>query len=1398
MMLRTAKLLVFWGLCVLQLPAFSQDFSPRFRHLTIDNGLSQNAVFAILQDQQGFMWFGTKDGLNRYDGYDFSIYKNDPADTASISNNYITALFEDSRNYLWAGTLEGGLNRLDRASGRFRSYRHLSDVPGSLSSNHITAITEDSSGALWIGTRNGLNHLAAGEIEKPSPRFEKFFHQPENPHSLTDSNIEVLLVDTRGRLWVGSANGISYSDRQVAGQTSVFVFHNLDALASDNFMGTGITALYQSRNGTIWLGTLAGLINLDPVSGAMETFPHRFRTYRRGWGAILDIEEDENGLLWLSTRTELMIFNPRRKRYTSVQRQKLNPASLSSNQLTRLFLDRCGVFWIGTNGYGLNLYDTKSDRFHTFRRPRDFTSRINRFSITALMEDRNGNVWISADVLYLWNRQTGQLVSFETDSEHPEDFGNTGGWSLLEDKNGRIWLAGFEGVYHYNPATKKYRHFALNSGLKEKVAYRVFLDRENRLWVGNQNYLSRYDSQTDRFIHYRYRQHAASRFVPLTDIYQDDTGFIWLATDDGLARFDPRTKLFHYFRHDAHNAKSLSNNVVLSITPDPLHSEILWLGTAGGGLNRFNGKKGTFSAFTEADGLPNNVVYAALPDKSGNLWMSTNRGLSRLNVATRKFRNFDISDGLQSNEFNTGAYFLSPSGEMFFGGIKGLTYFYPENIVDNPHRPNVVLTGMRLFNREISPKSQPNILDSLITYEKRVTLSYRENFIAFEFAALDFSAPSRNQYAYRMWGFDDRWITSGSNRLATYTNLPAGDYRFQVRGSNNDGVWNNQGASIWVHVAPPPWKTLWAYLLYGLAALGLLYGIRSYEMNRLRWKNRLQMERVEGEKLRDLDQMKSRFFANISHEFRTPLTLILGQVDRVMGETKDRSVRNRLEIALRNARRLLRLINQLLELSKIEAGNMQLKAAPINIVPLLKNAVFSFESLAEHKNITFHFQCPADPIVVSGEAEKLENIFYNLLSNAFKFTPDGGEVYMVCRTLPPESASAKAPSGEGIKGTRQNARQVEISVSDTGSGIAPQQLPHIFDRFYQVDGSHTREKEGSGIGLALVKELVEMHGGRINVTSEKSKGTAFTVILPIMASHRQADLTPRIAEKPALVPIDIHEHPSRKALGETPETNSEEQSSPKHKTDTPIILVVEDNADVRSYIRDQLELSHTVLEAGNGENGIEMARDKIPDLIITDVMMPQMDGYALSRMLKNDEKTCHIPIIMLTAKAALEDKIEGLETGADDYLIKPFNAKELVVRVKNLIESRRRLRERFREVTIVKPEEVTVVPMDQAFLQKVIATVEQHIGDDRFSAGILAAAVSMSISQLNRKLRALVDQPAGQLIRSMRLQRAADLLKQNAGNVAEICYQVGFSDQANFTRAFKKQFGLAPGVYKRT
>lgn len=1345
---------------------FGNDIS--FRRLTIDDGLSQNAVYAVVQDSKGFVWLATQDGLNRFNGVTFTTYRHNPFDSASLSASHITALMEDRSGFLWIGTVEGGVDRFNRRTESFQ--RFTTGI-----TSEITALVEDSSGNIWAGTHSdGLLMLPKNAIKSSAGNVcVQLRNQPGVARSLSDNAVNCLLVDATGILWVGTRTRLNKLIGGKEFEHIIICTKNPRAPSSNG--DSAVNAIHQGENGTLWLGTGNGVAHFDPATQRLISYPHRYDVHRYDWGRVTAICEGEYPFLWLATASELMRFDRTSKQYEYYRNDPLDPRSLSYDMVSSLCKDRTGILWVGTSGGGVNLYDKKANRFSTLTRKKEPSSRITGFSVRSVLEDTQGFVWVSSDVLYRWDRRSGELKSFETTSDRPDDFGNTGAWSMVQASSGVLWIATTQGLYSYDPRTKHTRLYTYRAtdapGLPEKSVYAVVEDVHGVLWLATESYLCRVvDANKGVFHRIRFRNHPVRNksFRPV--IRQDGANRLWIGTEFGLLRLNQVDETFAAFQNDPANAASLSNNQIKCICPDPQEpARVLWIGTAGGGLNRFDMSTGTFRHFTEKDGLPNTVVYGIEADGHGHLWMSTNKGLSRFDLKTNQFRNYDVRDGLQSNEFNTGAYFRSRSGEMFFGGIRGLNYFHPSAVTDNPFPPNVVLTGLKLDNVEV-PHMYPNsVLAVSITEADALVLPPHIGIVTFEFAALEFSAPEKNQYAYTLDNFNSNWIVAGNVRSATYTNLPPGSYTFRVKASNNDGLWNDNGLALALTVVPPWWKTTWAYALYALLAVSAIVAVRRYELNRLRLKNALELETVEAVKLKEVDRLKSRFFANISHEFRTPLTLIMGQLESVMSSDIETKEKGKLQVALRNARRLLTLINQLLDLSKIEAGSMELRAEQHNLVSFLKNVIYSFESMAEQKKIALEFRSEEPNITVLFEQDKMEKVFYNLLANAFKFTPERGRVSVDVKLEGP---------------------LVQVIVHDTGIGIPTDQLPHVFDRFYQGDSSPTREHEGTGIGLALAKELIELHQGTISVRSMRGQGTEFVVLLPFVEGERKAE--PEEERR-----IEDVETGERGEFADSPVLPRAESAVAKLSEGQPIILVVEDNADVRAYLREQLENSFRVIEATNGDEGIAQAQETIPDLIITDLMMPKMDGYQFTRNIRGDERTSHIPLVMLTAKAGLDDKIQGLEKGVDVYLTKPFSAKELQVQVRNLISRREELRRRFGTATIIKPSDVAATSVDKAFLQKIVGCIEAHFEDEHCTVEDLAQEAAMSISQLNRKLHALIGQPAGELIRSMRLQRAADLLKQNAGTVAEISYKLGFTDQAYFSRAFKKQFGCTPSEYKK-
>ncbi len=1343
-----------------------------FRHLSIDDGLSQNAVYSILQDSRGFMWFGTKDGLNRYDGRNFVVYQHNPFDSTSISDAYVSKMLEDSRGNILTGSLSGDVNVLNTQNDFFCKIPLENQSGDKITTNEITDIIEGPDGTIWIATKGDglINILIDGDDEVDigcDYGFKQFLHDPGDDQSLASNRVGNLFFDKDQTFWIGTEEGLhQFHDSSESFSRTVFETRHPDAPTSSGEYK--ITAMHESRAGDFWIGVQSGLVKFDRLTGNYEFYPNQYEVFEYGWGSVHKIVEDQNGHFWLGSVAGLMRFNPSTKQFTYIRHDPLNPRSLSYNIVSSLLIDNTGILWVGTSGLGINIFDFKANRFPTLVRSPDPSSRITGFSIRSILEDNSGDVWISADVIYRWNRETGELKSYETSSNLPEEFGNTDAYSMAQASDGLLWFASPQGLFRHDPITNQnrlYKHTPGNeTGLLSQEVNAVFEARDNSIWIATHNHFSRLtDEQSGTFQHYRYHPLELSIGIARPVIFQDMDGLFWIGTADRLVRFDPEIETFTTFQNNPDEPNSLSNNHIKSIIEDPFEPEkYLWVGTTGG-LNKFDYKAGTFEHISVQDGLPNEVVYGILPDEDGNLWLSTNKGLSRFNPQAKTFRNFDVFDGLQSNEFNTGAYFKSKSGELFFGGIQGLNSFFPDQIQDNPYVPPIALTNLRLGNRQVTFKSDPGFLEASVPEVKKIIFSHKNDVITFEFAALDYSAPEKNRYTYKLEGYNDNWIDAGNLGTATYINLPNGKYTFRVRGSNNDGVWNEDGLALAVIVTPPWWQTWWAYFMYGILFLNALYLVRRYELNRFNLKNDLQLERVETDTLRKLDQLKSHFFANISHEFRTPLTLIIGQIETLLDSEDDRNKKKKLISVNSSAEQLLTLINQLLDLSKLEAGKMMLSPEKQDLVSFLKNQLFSFESLSDTKKIILNFSSSRATIPVNFDAEKMEMVFMNLFSNAIKFTEYGGCIDVIVDIPEPDV--------------------VEIRVRDTGIGISKDRLPHIFDRFYQVDPSNTRKYEGTGIGLSLVLELITLHHGSIEAKSEEGAGSEFIIRFPFDEDDVSIEHHSILKEQ-----VSAEEDPSIKSLPNFEALLSEHDE---------IILIVEDHDDVRTFIREQLQEEYKILEAANGLEGITMSQGTIPDLIITDLMMPEMDGYEFCEKIRSDEKTSHIPIIMLTAKAGLDPKIEGLEAGIDAWLTKPFHVKELQTMVKALIQQRKNLKKQFSTATYFKPSVIAKSPVDQSFLRKSIEMIDNHICEEDYRVEDLATSLNMSVSQLNRKLTALVGQSAGNFIRSVRLQRSAELLNQTDKTIAEICYEVGFNDQAYFSRAFKKQYGKSPSAFRK-
>lgn len=1374
-----SPLLLFFLVFLIVLPNYPQQDILRFKKLTSNDGLSQNFISAIYQDKNGFMWFGTKDGLNRYDGYEFKVYRHNPFDTNSLSGNFISTLFEDSKGRLWIAS-----NALDLFIPETDAFKRIKlKLPATkndstININRITSITEDKNGLIWLGTNDGLISY------DPQTESSRVYYQKQDLNVSLSDNLILSLSSDDSLLIIGTQNGMKLLNLDSIKKNKIEYGKILHADAKEVLTSKRtILSQFRASSNIIYAGTPAGLVKINLSTRESEFIPYKGYSFFPFWlNRILSITQDKNGNLWLACSGGLVVYNPVRNSFKYYFHNPKNDQSLSLNSLISLYTDRGGKIWIGTAGKGINLFDQNRKEFSLYNGLVDREPFKTSFSVSAILSDSQNYLWIaSQQKLFRLDRAAGEYKRINL------IYGPEGEiTSVLEDNKQNIWVSLSGGLHKISDAGRRITHYSPNpsnpNSLKDIFVRLLFIDSRGNLFALNSGYLSRFNEESNSFTHYELNFTEDKNLTQVIRyIYETQDGSLWFGWYEGLVKYNLETQKKIIYTHQPGNNKSISNNEVLTICEDPVQpKKYLWVGTQGGGLSRLNLQDDTFTNFSVKDGLPNNVVYGIL--SSGNeLWLSTNNGLCRVTTdkyGTPAFRNYDITDGLQGNEFNTGAYSKSLSGEMFFGGLNGVNAFFPSDIRDNIYIPPVVLTELKFLKGAYDEESDLQLQINTVINNSEVTIPYSQNSFTVQFAALDYTATEKNRYMYKLKPIHNNWINLGTQRNVTFTELGSGEYELIVKGSNNDGIWNEEGAVLKIIITPPFWQTTWAYGLYAVLLILLLYVIRRYELSRVRLKNSLKLESFETQKLKELDEMKSGFFANISHEFRTPLTLILGPAEQLEQNETDEYKKEKLHTIKRSANRLLRLINQILDLSKLEKGKTKLNCEEGDLVGFMKGITMSFSSIAERKNISLQLISETTNIQTYFDRDIFEKIFYNLLSNAFKFTPQGGSIEL------------KIYQPASIPGNFSANNFCKISVKDSGIGIDENNLPKVFNKFFTVENINGFTEQGSGIGLALVKELVELHKGNITVESKIKEGSTFTVSIPVGKDFLLEDEIAKVKTEDIYISESrVNEFIDEEILQVEPENSNDDEKS---ADDQLIALIVEDNPDLRKYIATNLQSDYKILEASTGKEGCEKAIEIIPDIIISDIMMPEMDGYSLCKKLKADERTSHIPIILLTARAGEKDKLSGLETGADDYLTKPFSSKELSLRVRNLIEIRQTLRKKFSSSLVIKPKDIATGSVDKLFLEKAIKVVEKNISNDKFSVEEFSSEMNLSHSQLHRKLKALINQSAIQFIRSIRMQRALELLQSNSGNVSEIAWMVGFGDPSYFTKTFSKHFGYLP------
>ncbi|MGZ3756285.1 MAG: hybrid sensor histidine kinase/response regulator transcription factor [Mucilaginibacter sp.] len=1029
--------------------------------------------------------------------------------------------------------------------------------------------------------------------------------------------------------------------------------------------------------------------------------------------------------------------------------------------------DRSGVIWIGLDGGGVCKINSSGHGFKNITHSISPSNNLLNTHIRSVFQDSKGGLWLGtkgSGLFYSKNR-----VYFG--HQQPLTSGSVN--VFFENNQKDLWVGSSDGLYIYQnfynkppPPLQVVNNFYDTSSLSGPQVTAIVKDQDQTIWVGTQEHgLNKLLAATNgKFRFKRYKAKIGSKGAlqneRISCLLVDFKNRLWVGTYGGLYLYNRDKDDFFLFRGEVNGKNTLSNNTIISLAQD--HKGNIWIGTEQG-LNEliYNDLHHyTFKRYFESAGFPNDYVHAIQVDRFDDIWMSTNSGITKLKTKTQTFLNFNNENGVSFNTFAQNSSFLARDGEIFFGGPSGLTYFYPDSIFLDKFKPNVFITDLKVNNTDVAVGQiikGNKILSKSLFVTNKITLSYKEDIFSLTFASLDYHASNRNQYEYKLQGFNDSWINAGKSRTVTYTNLSPGTYIFEVRGTNSDQIWNAKSVSLEINILPPPWKTWWAYTLYSLIIVFSLWLSRHIKLRRLNLENKLQLADLNYKKEHEITVFKSKLFSNISHEFRTPLSLIIGPIEGLIESEKlDSSVSKVLYNVQSQSKRLLSLVNQFLDFNKAESNALKLNAVKQDIVPVFKSICYSFAYEADRKKIKFLFEANKEQIFLEIDKDKIESIIYNLLSNAFKFTPNGGEINFKVLLNEKESIC-------------------EFLILDSGRGISAQDKVKVFDRFYQASQAEPGQYAGTGIGLAFVKDLVELHKGTIDVEDNTPSGTVFKIILPATDSRKNGQLDQLITYE-----------------GMAVENNLDDTNENK---DLPIILIVEDSEELNYYISEILKPIGHVISTFNGKEGLAQSLNTLPDLIVTDIMMPELNGYQLSAAIKSDIRTSHIPIILLTAKSDEPSYIEGLKLGADMYLTKPFSPRILISHVKNLIQSRKLLKLLFAQQLRIEPNEIGVISFEEEFIKKLIDYIEEHISEDELSIDKMADHVFMSRSTLYRKLKALTGMSISDFIRLIKLKRSAQFLATGKYTVNMAAFEAGFNDLKYFRKVFQNQFGINPSEY---
>jgi signal transduction histidine kinase/ligand-binding sensor domain-containing protein/DNA-binding response OmpR family regulator len=1352
----------------------AQDINSEFDFVNIKEGVSKIGVSTIIQDHYGFIWLGTNGvGLNRFDGIDYVSYKHSLNDTNSISSNLIYSTCLDKYNRLWIGT-EEGVSLYDRDLDHFKQipiYENTFEEARILS---IRSLFSDNNN-LFIGT------FGAGlfKLNLSSFKVERVLC-PNVNSSLTVNSIQ---SNSEGKIFVGTNQGLLVYN------------HDLNELKYPDvipFIKASVHTIYIDSHDNLWVGTEKfGLKIIRDKNLNLENIPisnnRILSIIGLPNGSILCGTEND-GLIHLSVEGKVI------KKYVS---NKTDVNSIASNSIWSLFLDENKRIWMGYYNSGVAVFDELYDKFKNIESIRNNINSLQNASVTGLVKDDKDRLWIAMDgggidildskkrkFMHV-NKENNRLYSGLT-SDYLQ--------CIFIDSKKNKWVGSWNnGLYLLKNGSKKFINYNIeytNGALASNTILSIAEDQQGIIWIGTFykgiHSFNPKDSKITRHNSKVFEDKLGAEY-DVRKVLVDSKNNIWLGTPQGLFKVKKNEDSFIVLSSRDRMSKEFNNSVnanhILSLC-ESSNKAYIWIGTRGAGLCMYDINNDTYLWYNKSNGLLEENINVINESDNGDIWLGGNSGINKFDINTFKFTNYTYNDGLLSNDYNMNATFKDSDGILYFGNYRGIDFFNPNNIKTNTSLPSVFLTGFKLFNKEVVINDPDSPLKKVISETDSITLTHEQSVFTIEYSAINYTRPEKNQYAYYLDGLETSWNYVGDLRSATYTNLDQGIYTFKLKSSNNDGVWNETPTSLTITILPPWWKSKYALIMYlGVFALGLFL-LDRLAKKRLKERQLIVNERDKRLQEKNLNEKKFQFFTNISHEFRTPLTLIINPLKDIINDANlvlPERVKAKHNIIYKNTDRLYRLINELLDFRKLELDKVKIRVKKLNLIDFSKNVVAHFKEEASDRNIQLIVDTDVANLSVWADEGMLEKIVFNILSNAFKVTPDGGAISI---NLLSNGRGCDLP----LVDKQKPVEAVEINITDTGPGLEQEQINRIFERFYQVDNLNKTYYGGTGIGLEVVRSFVELHKGKVLVESEVGIGTTFKILLPIGKNHFKED---EILIDKQVIDKEVFIRPSSDIKVEEDSVNTNEALK------TYTLLIVEDNAELRNYLHGELKSHYKVLTATNGKLGLKIAKESLPDIILTDVIMPEMDGFIFCKNIKSDLRTSHIPLLMLTAKTQIDDRMEGIETGADAYMVKPFDMRLLKLRLSQLITSRQLIFNKYFSVISDAKANTNTTPLDKDFINKVLDYINDNIGNPDLSVEVLASQLNLSRSQFYRKIKALTNQTANEFLRNIRLQKAKQIIENGNSNISEVCYQIGFSSPSYFTKCFKNYFGLLPTEIKK-